>query len=147
MRNDTARISNETDVAFGAFVTLNLSIHQNEWLWFVFVFPCGFYDTFDNKAIKLVSWDKYCKAFGGIACFVVIIMCAYVSRKQKNIKLKDFVFFFLYETVDTMKPKSDGWHPHEATSSGLNESNILSSHYKNLSIHYFSNFHSITCTN
>lgn len=47
------------------------------------LFLSGFYDTFDNKAIKfLFGGNKYYEAFGGIACFIAIIICAYVNTKH-----------------------------------------------------------------
>lgn len=56
----------------------------------------GFYDTIDIKAIKFVRWDKYCEAFGRIACYIAIIMCAYGNiANTKRTESMDFLFLFL----------------------------------------------------
>lgn len=68
--------------------------HTSKWIALVVFFlllltPNELHSIFDNEAIKFLLWDKYCKAFGGIACSIAIIMCAYVDGK-KNHRLEGF---------------------------------------------------------
>lgn len=69
---------NVYDFEFRPYIKMNRFVCVM--LFFAF-YPSKLYSVFDNKAIKFVLWDKYCKAFDGIACSIAIIMCAYVNHK------------------------------------------------------------------
>lgn len=70
----------------------------------------GFYDTIDIKAIKFVRWDKYCEAFGRIACYIAIIMCAYVNiANTKRTESMDFFSLPCYGSPVALSSKQPTW--------------------------------------
>lgn len=98
-----------TTVALLLFVTFGLT-HSPKWIALVCVGSgffsssslSGFYDTIDIKAIKFVRWDKYCEAFGRIACYIAIIMCAYVNIANTK-RTESMVFFLFFAAVRPLR--------------------------------------------